>query len=172
MTLGLVLLLVSLSFPAWNGLMRAGNRRAATSRVMDTLEHARSEAIASGREVWVLMRPAGKEGAASLRMVAGGRKGAVPLGPWTPLPAGTDFLGGRGAIPDEPPPAEVLAAAGGSGKPGGVSPGSVMFRPSGEIGRPLPGGNSLSVPFVSGGRETIVTLSRGTGRAGCPKTSS
>lgn len=101
--LGLLGVLAALSFPAWRSLLSSGARRTGESRIMDVVEHARSEAISSGREVWVVFRHNGAKGPDADRIMA--REGAkvVPLGGWNRLPQGITFHTGSKAIPDALP---------------------------------------------------------------------
>lgn len=172
-----IALLLGLAFPAGQALLRSASSRAATARVMDVLENARAEAVGSGREVWVVLRHDGRKGKDSsgdaLRVVVREGRGASPLGPWSKLPSGAAFRTGSGAIPDEPAPSDILAAACGSpSATAGVTTGALMFRRSGDIGRPGRGGNSLVVPIDTATGASTVTLTRGTGRPSCSGRSS
>jgi hypothetical protein len=166
-TLGLIALLVTLSVPVWNGLIRTRSMRAAASATIDSLERARNEAISSKRDVWVILKHASPGGQDALRIMLRGEEGTQPLGPWVPLPGGSFFRPGEGSIVEERPPGDIVTAS-----LGGVSPGrddsfgGVKFARSGGIAVPARGGNSLSIPIgnSSGTPPVRITLSRGTGR--------
>jgi len=96
-------ILAALSFPAWRGLLDSGARRTGEARVMDVLEHARGEAVSSGRDVWVVLRHDGGGGADADRIVARDGANFVPLGGWDRLPRGITFRTGAAAVPDAVP---------------------------------------------------------------------
>lgn len=162
--LGLLGMLAALSFPAWRPLLNSSARRTGESRIMDAVEHARSEAISSGREVWVVFRHNGAKGPDADRILAREGGKIVPLGGWNRLPQGITFHAGSKAIPDARPPREILETA---DNPPSVqdSFGAVMFLRSGTVGWPKPGAESLRIPLDSMGGTSLITLSRGTGRA-------
>lgn len=162
--LGLLGVLATLSFPAWKSLLYSGARRTGESRIMETVEHARSEAISSSREVWVVFRHAVGRARDAERILARDRGKISPLGGWESLPPGITFHEGSKAIPDAHPPPEIRDA---SETPESANNhlGAVMFLRSGTVGWPKPGAESLSIPLDSKGGSRIVTLSRGTGRA-------
>ena len=132
---------------------------------MDAVEHARSEAISSGREVWVVFRHNGAaKGPDADRIMAREGGKIVPLGGWNRLPQGITFHTGSQAIPDARPPKEILETA--DNPPFAQdSFGAVMFLRSGTVGWPKPGAESLCIPLDSKGGRSLITLSRGTGRA-------
>jgi len=165
--LGLLGLLTALSFPAWRTFLDSGARRTGEALVMEALEHARGEAISSGREVWLVLRHDGEKTRDAFRIVARSGVETVSLGGWTPLPAGITFHTGSHAIPDARPPRGILETAG--NPPGGnESFGAMMFLRSGSIGWPKPGECSLCIPLDSKNGTRVVSLSRGTGRASIP----
>lgn len=162
--LGLLGVLAALSFPAWRSLLSSGARRTGESRIMDAVEHARSEAISSGREVWVVFRHNGSKGPDADRIMAREGGKIVPLSGWNRLPQGITFHTGSQAIPDARPPKEILETA--ENLPCAQdSFGAVMFLRSGTVGWPKPGAESLCIPLDSKGGRSLITLSRGTGRA-------
>jgi hypothetical protein len=131
---------------------------------MDAVEHARSEAISSGREVWVVFRHYGAKGPDADRIMAREGGKIVPLSGWNRLPQGITFHTGSQAIPDARPPKEILETA--DNPPCGQdSFGALMFLRSGTVGWPKPGAESLCLPLDSKGGRSLITLSRGTGRA-------
>jgi prepilin-type N-terminal cleavage/methylation domain-containing protein len=162
--LGLLGMLAALSYPAWRALLNSGARRTGEARLMETLEHARGEAISSGRDVWVVLRHDGGKGADADRIVAEVAGGAVPMGGWSKLPPGVTFHTGSNAIPDATPPREIGVTAG-NPQGGDGTLGAVMFLRSGGIGWPKPGACSLSIPLDSKSGTSVINLSRGTGRA-------
>jgi prepilin-type N-terminal cleavage/methylation domain-containing protein len=162
--LGLLCMLATLSFPAFRSLLHSGSRRTAETRVMDSLEHARSEAIASGRNVWVVFRHAAAEGPDAGRLLAETKGSIVPLGAWQRLPAGITFRAGSGGIPDARPPLEIMEAAT-HPRSDIASMGAVMFLRSGSVGWPKPGAESLAIPLDSPSGRSLISLSRATGRA-------
>jgi prepilin-type N-terminal cleavage/methylation domain-containing protein len=166
--LGLLSVLAALSFPAWRSLLNSGARRTGESRIMESLEHARTEAISSGREIWVVFRHNDSKDPDAERIMA--RKGAaiIPLAGWERLPRGMTFHLGSKAIPDANPPREIQEAALNSGSRED-SLGAVMFLRSGTVGWPKPGAENLSIPLCFPGGSSTITLSRGTGRASLSK---
>jgi len=131
---------------------------------METLDHARREAISSGREVWVVLRHDPKKRLDAERIVIWKDGKFSPEGGWVQLPSGVAFELGSGAIPDASPPPEILEAAG-KAPDEGTSFGGVMFLRSGTVGWPKPGAESLLIPLDSKHVKSLVSLSRGTGKA-------
>lgn len=162
--LGLLAVLSALSFHAWRTLLNSGARRTGEARVMEALEHARSEAISSGRDVWLVLRHDGGKGADAGRIVARGNGGTVALNGWCGLPQGITFHTGSNAIPDAHPPREIQETSGSTTNGNGTL-GAVMFLRSGSVGWPKPGAESLVIPLDSKEGQSLITLSRGTGRA-------
>jgi prepilin-type N-terminal cleavage/methylation domain-containing protein len=162
--LALVGILAALSYPAWRVLLTSGARRVGEARVMEALEHSRSMAISSGKEVWLVMRhDEAKQRDAGRIMVRSGKE-ILPEGGWDQLPPGITFLEGSGAITDVPPPLDIREAAVNS-RSGNDHLGAVMFLRSGSIGWPKTGACSLSIPIDSKNGTSVITLSRGTGKA-------
>ena len=162
--LGLIGALAVLSFPAWRTLMNSAARRTGEARIMESLEHARGEAISSGKEVWLLLRHDRGNGRDADRILARNGRDITPLGPWDHLPQGITFHEGSGGIPDAPPPRDILESAVNPGHADG-SFGAVMFLRSGSIGWPKTGQCNLSIAVDSKNGTSVITLSRGTGRA-------
>ena len=140
--------------------------------VMESLELARSSALTTKRDTWVLFRHSAEGQQDALRIISREEGSSTPLSNWKPLPAGILFHVGEGTLMDEPPPREILSAAlGTSATPTGLTFGSVMFQRSGRIGRPLPlssgNGNQLTLTFDSkvGPAPKPILLSRATGRS-------
>jgi prepilin-type N-terminal cleavage/methylation domain-containing protein len=158
--LAMIAILSVLSIHAWQSLFGAGTRGSGVAMVMDALEHARSEAIGSGRDVWVVIRQGGSGSRASLRIVAGGRGETLPLGGWIMLPPGARFSGDAREIAEAMPPADIASAAG-----EGQVTGAVMFRRSGVVGWPKEGDASLVLRLENGSGTSVITVARGTGRA-------
>jgi len=131
---------------------------------MDLVGHARSEAISSGREVWVVFRHDAGKGRDADRIVARTGGKIIPLGAWEQLPPGITFHEGSKAVPDARPPREIQQAADNPVRTN-CSFGAVMFLRSGTVGWPRPGAESLCIPLDSKGGTSLITLSRGTGRA-------
>jgi prepilin-type N-terminal cleavage/methylation domain-containing protein len=162
--LAFLAILAALSFPAWRVLLDSGSRRTSEALVMDALEHARSEAISSGREVWLVLRHHGGNGRDALRILTRTSDGIAPMGGWSPLPPGIVFQTGSSAIPDAHPPKDIQDAADTS--PGtNATYGAIMFLRSGTVGWPKPGEGKLCIPLDSKKGSRLITLSRGTGRA-------
>lgn len=172
MSITIIAALASLTVPAWSTLTRSRARQIAGSMVMESLELARSSALTTKRDTWVLFRHRGDGERDALRIVSREEGSSAPLGTWKPLPAGILFHVGQGTLMDEPPPREILSAAlGESASPAGQTFGCVMFQRSGRIGRPSPSpagsGNQLTLSFDSkvGPAPHPITLSRATGRS-------
>lgn len=162
--LGLLGVLAALSFPAWRTLLDSGSRRTGEARIMEALDHARGEAISSGREVWLVLRHDGAKGRDAVRIVARGAGGTLPLGGWSQLPAGVSFHTGSNAITDARPPRKIQEAAGIPPHQNG-NLGALLFLRSGSIGWPKPGEGNLFIPLDFQKGSSLITLSRGTGRA-------
>lgn len=167
-TAAVIAALASLAIPAWGLVAKSGARRNATALVMESLERARSDAIASKRDVWVLFShaPDGNQ-ADAMRLLAKEGSAVSPIGPWIKLPPSVSFREGRGSLMDERPPGDIVKAAfPEAGKSRDCSLGSVMFRRSGGIGIPAQGGNSLTIELgPAKGPDTSITLARAAGRA-------
>lgn len=164
-TLSLIAVLAGLSIPTWGAMARARAPKAAASAVMDCLERARSEAVTTRRDVWVLFRHGGGD---AVRIVT--RNGGTPAaqGSWSALPGGVVFNSGPGTLLSERPPAEIIVSAYNGKPPGqGILTGGVMFARSGGIRLPARGGNALLVGFDSAKGAPLpgIALSRGTGCA-------
>ena len=160
--------LASLTVPAWTTLTRSRARQVASSMVMESLELARSTALTTKKETWVVFRHPGEGQRDAFRIVSSGDESLSPLGAWKQLPAGIFFRDGEGTLMDEPPSSEILSSAlNDSAAPAGQTFGSVMFQRSGRIGRPLRGGNQLTLSFhsLSGPAPQPILLSRATGRS-------
>jgi prepilin-type N-terminal cleavage/methylation domain-containing protein len=166
--LGLLGVLAALSFPAWRALLNSGSRRTAEARIMEAVEHARTEAISSGREIWVVFRHNASKGPDAERIMAREGGKIVPLGGWERLPRGIAFHLGSKAITDAHPPREIQEAALNSGSRED-SLGAVMFLRTGTVGWPKPGAESLIIPLCYPEGSSTITLSRGTGRASLSK---
>lgn len=169
-TMTVIAALASLAIPAWGHLSRTGSQRKATAVVMDSLERARTEAITTKQEVWVLFRHHPHSDQPDALRILGKKEGSAspfPLGSWIKLPPSIAFRTGAGTLMDELPPAEILRAGyQENGKTGDCVLGGVMFRRAGGVGIPLQGGNSLSI-ILDGpkGGDSTITLARAAGRA-------
>lgn len=168
MTVTVIAALATMTIPAWGLLSKSLARRNATALVMESLERARSEAITTKRDVWVIFchYPRG-DGRDALRLVANDGDKVSAMGPWSKLPPSISFREGNGTLMEERPPAEIVKAAlTEPGIAGNGTAGCLMFRRSGGIGIPLQGGNSLTISFGSSkGPDSTVTLARAAGRA-------
>jgi len=163
--------LASLTVPVWTTLTRSRAKQVTSGMVMESLELARSTALTTKKDVWVVFRhPAqgqGQNQGDAFRIVSSGDGSVTPLGAWKQLPCGISFLDGEGTLMDERPAPEILSTALNNTTPHvGQTFGSVMFQRSGRIGRPLRGGNQLTLSFHSsvGPAPRPVLLSRATGR--------
>jgi len=159
--LALIAILSALSLPAWRSLLSSSGAKAGTSLVMDSLASARSQAVSSGSEVWVVMRRGNKTDGGALRLISRNAAGATPLGGWSRLPSGVTF--GRENLADAIPPAEICQAASPGESP--LPQGGVMFLRSGGVGWPKAGGPPLVISLSSSSGISRITLSRGTGKA-------
>lgn len=159
--LALMGILATLCYPAWMPLLSAGTRASGTALVMDVLEQGRREAIAGGRNVWVVMRQGSFGERDSMRIMAEGGGGTLPVGAWIRLPGGLRFRVDDGDLCGAKPP-EVIARA--AGADGGMK-GAVMFRRSGTVGWPKEGEAVLSLRLENSGKESLISIARGTGRA-------
>jgi hypothetical protein len=136
--------------------------------VMESMELARSTALTSKKDVWVIFHHQGQGLRDAFRIVSSGDGSVTPLGPWKQLPTGISFLNGEGSLMDEQPPQEILSSSLNNSTPlAGETFGSVMFQRTGRIGRPLRGGNQLTLAFGSsaGSAPLPILLSRATGRS-------
>ncbi|MEI7962322.1 MAG: prepilin-type N-terminal cleavage/methylation domain-containing protein [Verrucomicrobiota bacterium] len=160
--------LASLAVPAWSTITSSRARQVASGMVMESLELARSTALTTKKDVWVIFHHQGDGHRDAFRVVSSGDGSVVPLGPWKQLPSGISFLEGEGTLMDEHPPQEILSSSLNNSTPlAGETFGSVMFQRSGRIGRPLRGGNQLTLSFHSlvGTPPLPILLSRATGRS-------
>ena len=167
-TVTVIAALASLALPAWGLLAKSGARRTATTTVMEALERARSQAITTKRDVWVLFSHEIADGGAdAIRLLAKEAGLFLPLGPWIKLPPAISFREGSGTLMDERPPEDVLKAAfAGVSQSEGCTVGALMFRRNGGIGIPPQGGNSLNITLgPSKGSDATISLARATGRA-------
>ena len=170
MTVTVIAALASLAIPAWGLLSKTVARRNATAMVMESLERARSEAITTKQDIWIIFchHPRG-DGPDALRLVTkeGGSVSPRAIGPWIKLPPSISFREGSGTLMDERAPDDIVKAA--FTKPdqsGDFTAGALMFRRSGGIGIPAQGGNSLTISLgPSKGPDSIITLARAAGRA-------
>lgn len=168
-TMAVIAALASLAIPGWGLLSKTGAQRRATAAVMESLERARSEAITSKQEVWVLFRHhSNGDQPDAVRILA--KEGGLisPLGTWIKLPSSITFRMGAGTLMDDSPPSEILKAAlPDFENPGDSMFGAVMFRRGGGVGNPKQGGNSLSVALGAGkkGPDSTITIARAAGRA-------
>jgi hypothetical protein len=136
--------------------------------VMESLELARSTALTTKRDTWVVFRHQVEGNRDAFRIVSSGAGSVMPLGPWKQLPGGILFRDGEGTLMEEHPSQEILSSALNEiAPPAGQTFGSVMFQRSGRVGRPLRGGNQLILSFNSsvGPAPQSILLSRATGRS-------
>jgi type II secretory pathway pseudopilin PulG len=169
-TMAVIAALASLALPAWGVLSRSGAQRKATAVVMESLERARTEAITTKQEVWVLFRHHPRSDQPDSLRLLGKKDGStspLPLGPWIKLPPSITFRTGAGTLMDERPPADILQAGfQENAKAGDCVLGGLMFRRAGGIGIPVQGGNTLSIILgAPKGGDSTITLARAAGRA-------
>lgn len=169
-TLAVITALCSIAIPAWGALATSRARQSSLALVMESLDRARSTAISTRQETWVVFRH-GEGSPDALRLVTVADKSCSPLGGWQALPGGMRFVNGIGTLMEEEPPPAILKAARGGILPEGHGStfGGVMFQRSGGIGVPLRGGNRLALRVGSpkDSKTTELLLSRATGRAAC-----
>lgn len=159
--------LASLAVPAWSTLTNSRARQVASGMVMESMELARSTALTTKKDVWIIFNHQGDGHRDAFRVVSSGDGSVTPLGPWKQLPGGISFLNGEGTLMDEHPPQEILSSSRTNTTPlAGETFGSVMFLRSGRVGRPLRGGNQLTLAFhsLTGTAPLPIFLSRATGR--------
>ncbi|MCE9543137.1 MAG: prepilin-type N-terminal cleavage/methylation domain-containing protein [Verrucomicrobia bacterium] len=167
-TITIIAALTSLTVPAWSSLIRSRARQVASGMVMESLELARSTALTTKRDTWVVFRHQVEGNRYAFRIVSRGDGSVMPLGPWKQLPGGILFRDGEGTLMEEHPSQEILSSALNEiAPPAGHTFGSVMFQRSGRVGRPLRGGNQLILSFNSsvGPAPQPILLSRATGRS-------
>ena len=168
-TITVIAAVASLSIPAWSAIIRAGAGKNADRIVMESMEQARTSAIAARKEVWVVFdhAPAGKPD--GLRIISRNRDTVSADGGWHYLPKGIAFHPGAGTLLEEQPPSEVLSSAINGNRAPGETFGGVLFQRSGRIGLPAQGGNQLTLRFDSdtGSTPEPINISRATGRASC-----
>jgi len=171
-TITIIAALALLTTPAWTTLTRSRARQVTSAMIMESLECARNSSLSTKSDTWVVFRHLGEGKRDAFRIISSGGASTVPLGPWKQLPAGIFFRDDMGTLMGEHPPQEILSSAiNDTTPPAGQVFGSVMFQRSGRIGRPLRGGNQLTISFNStkGPAPDSMLLYRATGR---PSTSS
>ena len=168
-TITVIAAVASLSIPAWSAIVRTGAGRNADRIVMESMEEARTSAIAARKDVWVVFdhAPAGRPD--GLRIISRDRDTVSAVGGWHYLPRGISFHSGAGTLLEERPPSEILSTAINGNRAPGETFGGVLFQRSGRIGLPAQGGNQLTLRFdsVTGPSPEPINISRATGRASC-----